>query len=116
MTAIFCFLFFYLIYYQLLPKHLVRKIICTVIEKIKNRWKQEKKYSKGKLIWHLQFWEYVVTCKSTDHSHDKYITTPEFNELTAENFATRLGQANLASKSDITNFVKKTDFWKNEWK
>ena len=26
----------------------------------------------------------------TDHSHDKYITTPEFNKLTAENFAARL--------------------------
>ena len=42
--------------------------------------------------------------------HDKYITTPEFNKLTAENFAARLAQANLASKSDIANFVKKTDF------
>ena len=48
--------------------------------------------------------------KITDHNHDKYITTPEFNKLTAENFAARLAQANLASKSDIANFVKKTDF------
>ena len=30
--------------------------------------------------------------------------------LTAENFAERLKQANLASKSDITNFGSKTDF------
>ena len=29
---------------------------------------------------------------------------PEFNKLTADNFATRLAQA---TKSDITNFVKK---------
>ena len=36
--------------------------------------------------------------KITDHHHDKYITTPEFNKLTAENFAARLVQANLASK------------------
>ena len=28
--------------------------------------------------------------KITDHTHDKYITTPEFNKLTAENFAARL--------------------------
>ena len=28
--------------------------------------------------------------KITDHGHDKYITTPEFNKLTAENFAARL--------------------------
>ena len=27
-----------------------------------------------------------------------------------ENFATRLAQENLASKNDIANFVKKTDF------
>ena len=48
--------------------------------------------------------------KITDHDHDKYITTPEYNKSTAENFATRLAQANLASKSDIANFVNKTDF------
>ena len=49
--------------------------------------------------------------KISDHDHDKYITTPEFNKLTAENFAARLAQANLASKSDIANFVKKDRFW-----
>ena len=27
-------------------------------------------------------------------NHDKYITTPEFNKLTAENFAAKLKQAN----------------------
>ena len=27
--------------------------------------------------------------KITDHKHGKYITTPEFNKLTAENFAAR---------------------------
>ena len=27
--------------------------------------------------------------KLTDQNHDKYITTPEFNKLTAENFAAR---------------------------
>ena len=49
--------------------------------------------------------------KITDHDHsNKYITTPEFNKLTAQNFATRLKQVNLASKSDITNLVNKTDF------
>ena len=36
-------------------------------------------------------------------NHDKYITTPEFNKLTAENFATRLKQANLVNKSDFDN-------------
>ena len=28
--------------------------------------------------------------KLTDHNHDKYITTPEFNKFTAEIFAARL--------------------------
>ena len=48
--------------------------------------------------------------KITDFNHDRYTTTPEFNRLTAEIFAARLKQANLASKSDITNFVKKGRF------
>ena len=48
--------------------------------------------------------------KTTDHGHDKYLTTPEFNKLTAENFAARLAQANLATKNDIANLVNKTDF------
>ena len=39
-----------------------------------------------------------------DHSN-KYITTPEFNKLTSENFAARLKQANLAS-SKIFNGAK----------
>ena len=36
-------------------------------------------------------------------SHDKYITTPEFNKLTAENFAARLKQANLVTKTGFDN-------------
>ena len=28
----------------------------------------------------------VIEKKITDHYHDKYITTPEFNKLTAERF------------------------------
>ena len=30
--------------------------------------------------------------KITDHSQDKYITTPAFNKLTTENFAARLNK------------------------
>ena len=51
---------------------------------------------------------------TTDHDHDKCIATQEFNKLTSENFTARLKQANLASKSDIANFIKKTDLNKNE--
>ena len=50
---------------------------------------------------------------TTDHDHDKCITTQEFNSVTSENFTARLKQANLASKSDIANFVKKTIFDEN---
>ena len=35
--------------------------------------------------------------------HAKYITTQEFNKLTAKNFAARLKQANLMSKTDFDN-------------
>ena len=38
--------------------------------------------------------------------HDKYITTPDFNKLTKEDFAERLTQGNLASKNDIAEFIK----------
>ena len=35
---------------------------------------------------------------------------PKFNKLTAENFIARLKQAKLATKGNIANFVKETDF------
>ena len=38
---------------------------------------------------------------------NKYITTQEFNKLTAEKFSARLKQANLAIKADIDDFVEK---------
>ena len=38
--------------------------------------------------------------KLTDHNHDKYITTPEFNTLAAV-FNARLAQANLITKTDF---------------
>ena len=39
--------------------------------------------------------------KITDHCHDKYITSSEFNKLTSEHFAARLAQSNLTSKNYI---------------
>ena len=47
---------------------------------------------------------------TTNHHHDRYITAQVFNKLTSENFNARLKQTNLASKNNITNFVKNTDF------
>ena len=37
----------------------------------------------------------------TDHDHDKYITTPEFNTLAANVFNARLAQPNVVTKSDF---------------
>ena len=47
---------------------------------------------------------------TTVHNHGKYITTQHFDKLTSEIFSARLAKANLASKNDITDVVKKTDF------
>ena len=43
--------------------------------------------------------------KLTDHNHDKYIATPEFNTLAASVFNGRLAQANFVSKTDFDNQV-----------
>ena len=40
--------------------------------------------------------------KITDHDHDKYITTSEFNTLRTENFKARLAQADLNLKINKT--------------
>ena len=39
--------------------------------------------------------------KLTDHNHDKYITTLEFNNLAADIFNTRSAKANLITKTDF---------------
>ena len=41
--------------------------------------------------------------KINDHDHAKYITTQEFNKLTADIFTARLPPTNLASKDDVEN-------------
>ena len=48
--------------------------------------------------------------KITDHIDDKHITTLEIIKLTKQIFAARLARTKLATKSDIVNFVNKTDF------
>ena len=37
----------------------------------------------------------------TDHNHDKYIDTSEFNTLAANFFSARIAQANLITKTDF---------------
>ena len=58
-----------------------------------------------------------VENKITDHV--KYITTPEFNEVTAENFKERLKKANLVNKTDFDNklisFTKNITFNKTKY-
>ena len=44
--------------------------------------------------------------KVTDHDHDKYVTTSEFNKLTTEKFNARLAQANLVTKTDFDAKLK----------
>ena len=39
--------------------------------------------------------------KLNNHNHDKYITTPEFNTLTADVFNARLSRATLVTKTDF---------------
>ena len=39
-------------------------------------------------------------------NHDKYIITPEFNKLTAENYTVRLKQANLMTKTNLNMWTK----------
>ena len=46
--------------------------------------------------------------KITDHNHDRYISTSEFNRLTTENFKARLGEVNLITKTDLDTELKKS--------
>ena len=49
--------------------------------------------------------------KLTDHNHDRYITTPEFNTFKAEVFDAKLARKKLITKTDfntkLINFNKK---------
>ena len=53
---------------------------------------------------------YETKLKILDHDHDICVTTEKCNELTSVNFDERSKQANLPSKNDIADFVKKRDF------
>ena len=43
--------------------------------------------------------------ENAEHDHNKYITTQELNTLMTSNFAARLAQAKLATKTDITDLM-----------
>ena len=44
--------------------------------------------------------------KLTDYNHDKHITAPEFNTLSAEVFDARSAQANLVTKKNFDDKLK----------
>ena len=44
--------------------------------------------------------------KVSDHNHDKYITTLEFNNLAAGVFTSRLAQVDLVTKTDFDTKLK----------
>ena len=46
--------------------------------------------------------------KLTDHNHDKYITTPQFNNLAADDFNVRLAQANLITRTELLHINQNT--------
>ena len=45
--------------------------------------------------------------KASDHNHDKYSTTPEFNNLAARVFTARLARAYFVTKTDFDIELKK---------
>ena len=56
--------------------------------------------------------------KLTDHNHDKYIDTQEFNKLAADVFNARIAQANLITKTDfdskLSNLNRKITSYKTK--
>ena len=49
-------------------------------------------------LWLKNYWNWK---KLTDHNHDKYISTPEFNNLAVDVFNERLVQVNMVTKTDF---------------
>ena len=48
-----------------------------------------------------------IKSKLTDHNHDEYFTSSEFHKLIPENFAVRLKQANLVTKTNFDDKLKR---------
>ena len=49
-------------------------------------------------LWLKNYWNWK---KLSDHNHDKYISTPEFNNLAVDVFNERLVQVNMVTKTDF---------------
>ena len=48
-----------------------------------------------------------IQSKISNQNHDKYVTTPELNRLTAQNFQATLKQVNLITQRDLDTELKK---------
>ena len=61
------------------------------------------------LLWKLLLYTKINKFGNKILNHDKYITTPEFNKLTAEIFAARLRQCDLVNifGNNLTSFDKR---------
>ena len=68
------------------------------------QFKNKTKQSKTKQI----ITQKLLTLKKTftDHNHDKYITTPEFDRFLTEVFDEILKQGNLVTKTDLDDKLK----------
>ena len=71
-------------------------VITSALTAVENKIPSVSNLVQKNRLWHKNWW---ARKKYTVHNHDKYIITPEFNKLTAENFAARLAQANLITKT-----------------
>ena len=64
------------------------------------------------VLWKKTDYDSKVTeieYKLNNHSHDKYITTPEFNTLAKDIFNARLAQTNLVAETIFENTVSSRD-------
>ena len=75
--------------------------------------KRNKAKTKTCNITNLSTTTAIAAAGNRIHDHSKYITTPEFNKLTEEDFGAKLAKEKLVNKSDIATFVKMTDFDKH---
>ena len=85
--------------------------VCSLATKTKLTSVENKMHSVSNLVKKTDYGTQIIEIekKLTDHNHDKYITTPEFNTLAADVFNARLARVNLVSKTNFDNTVSSLD-------
>ena len=81
----------------------------TVPNAVENEIPNDSNLVKKKTVYNAKISE-IENKMTTDHDHDKYITTQEFNKLSAKNFTARLAEANLVSINDFANLINEINF------